>query len=188
MSKWFSLKQNWDFYTPHPIEECYNMVFGYAPVDNYVYTDWGNTPGNILDGWLFIGTYSQDEGHLDFVVKSVDKGIAPKIKGIGSFKTQGNLTHITGQFYSVDGWGWLFQVLILPIFMTSLSIWLINLFYPLREMTHIITLFISIDGILGLWIYILMIRRIHRAKAVLESHLGTNMSRKRKVADESDGV
>mgnify|MGYP001319095716 CR=1 FL=1 len=186
-SGWGGLRRDIDFSTPYPIEDCYNMLFDYAPPDDFSYTQWGNTPGNLLDGWLFIGTYHQDEGHLDFVVKSVDKGLAPKIKGEGSFKTEGNRTHITGQFYSVDGWGWLFQVLILPLFMTSFSIWLINLFYPLQEMTRIITLFVLGVGFLGLWIYILMIRRIHRAKIALESRLDTGVPRKRKVADELGG-
>jgi len=178
---WFGFRGDIDFITPYPIEDCYNMLFDYAPADDFSHTQWGDTPGNILDNQIFIGTYHQDEGHLDFVMKSVDKPLIPKLRGYGSLKTEGHYTHITGQVRCVDGWKSYIQGVIV-----SWVIWLI-IFGMLFNLNPSLEtgIWVIIGGIFAwiAWLYVRVIRQVNEAKGVLESYLGTNMNRKRKVAD-----
>lgn len=176
-------RHTFSFLSPYPIEECYNMIHEYSRVDDFLYTKWGETPGNVLDGWLFIGTFVQAEGHLDFVMKTVEQQ-ALKMRGEGSFKTEGDKTRISGSVEYMDAgvwWSCINAILVIGISLFGCSGGVIP---PFNEYAHIIgpmmfiLFFVLLVGNIG--VYFMLARQIRRPSIILKRLLGQKAHRKQK--------
>lgn len=175
------MRHYFDFVSPYPVEDCYNMVLEYSRIDDFRYTKWGETPGNVLEGWLFIGIYVQEEGHLDFVLKSLGNFSESQIRGEGSFKTEGDKTRIRGYTEYGDMITWFLTTNILLIFIISALACGVGSIATASMGVNVLYSLIIIVPVWNIWLFWIFKRILARPKKLLEKMLRGQISRKQKV-------
>lgn len=174
------MRHHFDFVSPYPVEDCYNMVLEYSRIDDFHHTKWGETPGNVLDGWLFIGVYVQEEGHLDFVLKSLGNFSESRIRGEGSFKTEGDKTRIRGYAEYGDIITWFLTTNILLIFMVSALACGVGTIAKASMGINVLYSLIIIVPIWNIGLFWIFKRILARPGQMLEKMLRGQISRKSK--------
>jgi len=160
---WISLRREFNFVSPYPIEDCANMFMEYSEPTDILTTPSGDTIGNVVDEGLFIAVYPTENNQAHFWIKSQGNRFLAPVEAIGSMQTEGYGTRIIGYSHSPLGWIWILGAIGVGILLFFL-LWLAPIVF-------------------GALMYGVMINRVDGVGSYPQRTLGLRAQRKRKVAD-----
>ena len=161
---WISLRREFNFASPYPIEDCANMFMEYATPTDILSTPSGETIGNVVDEGLFIAVYPAEDKQSHFWITSQRNRFLAPVEAIGSMQTEGYGTRIIGYSHSPLGWIWVLSAVGIGV-MLFFVFWVAPIVF-------------------GAVMYAVMINRVDGVGSYPQRTLGLKAQRKRKLSDE----
>lgn len=160
-----SLRREFNFVSPYPIEDCVNMFMEYSAPTDIMTTPSGETTGNVVSEGLFIAVNPPENEQTHFWITSKRNLLTAQVEAIGSMQTEGYGTRIIGYSHSPAGWIWIMGAVGLGSFAIILFI------FPAPIVA-------------GVVMYAVMINKVDSVGSYPQRVLGLTAQRKRKLADK----
>ena len=173
-ASWFSLRYDFDFYSPYPLADCVNMLLNYSIVGDYENAEGIHKSAYVQKNYLVTVTKSP-EGKFLFSVQNTNGQGGERAESVGKLESVGYSTRVSGTSRVNAQWGWV-------VFSLSIIIFVIFILPMGGGLSVFFGFFLAVLLLLGFIgvVYVVLKAKVVSAGKYAERTLGSKGGRKGK--------